>query len=179
MAETAEKPTRTRRPTKAKQVEQTARSYFEAVAGRDIETMAGYWDPEVVLDLVPLGVKRGPGEYRAFFEEFFRAFPDSEFVVTRITANASVAAVEWRMAGTFSGGPFQGVEPNGRRVDIRGCDCLEIKDGKILKNVAYYDGMQFARSVGMLPQQDSGAERAMFQAFNAVTKVRRAVQERR
>jgi hypothetical protein len=31
----------------------------------------------------------------------------------------------------------------------------------------------------MMPPQDSGAERAMFQAFNAVTKVRRMVQERR
>ena len=178
MAETAEKPTRTRRPTKAKQVEQTARDYFAAVGARDLETMAGYWDSEVLLDLVPLGVKRGPAEYRSFFEELFRAFPDSEFTVTRITANADVAAVEWRMGGTFSGGPFQGVEPNGRRVEIRGCDCLEIKEGRILKNIAYYDGMQFARAVGMLPQQDSGAERAMFQAFNAVTKVRRAVQER-
>jgi len=179
MAETAEKATRTRRPTKAKQVEQTAQAYFEAVAGRDIEAMAGYWDPEVILDLVPVGIKRGPDEYRAFFEELFRAIPDSEFVVTRITANAAVAAVEWRLAGTFSGGPFQGIEPTGRRIEIRGCDCLEIKDGKIQRNTAFYDGMQFARGVGMLPPQDSGAERAIFQAFNAVTKVRRAVQERR
>ena len=177
MAETETKP-RTRRPTKAKQVEQTLRSYFEAVARRDIEAMAGYYDSEVVLDLVPIGIKRGSAEYRAFFEEIFRAFPDSEFVVTRVTANADAGAVEWRMSGTFSGGPFQGVEPNGRRVDIRGCDCFEIKEGKILRNTAYYDGMQFARAVGMLPAQDSGAERAMFQAFNAVTKVRRAVQER-
>lgn len=177
MPETETK-TRTRRPTKAKQVEQTARSYFEAVTGRDIDAMAGYWDSEVILDLVPIGVKRGPAEYRSFFEELFRAFPDSEFVVTRITANADVAAVEWRMAGTHSGGSFQGIEPTGRRIDIRGCDCLDITEGKILRNTAYYDGMQFARGVGMLPPQDSGAERAIFQAFNAVTKVRRAVQER-
>jgi steroid delta-isomerase-like uncharacterized protein len=140
--------------------------------------MSSYWDPEVILDVIPIGVKRGPAEYRGFFEELFRAVPDSQFIVTRVTANAEVATVEWRFEGTFSGGPFQGIEATGRRLEIRGCDCLEIEDDKILKNTAYYDGMQFARSVGMLPPQDSGAERAIFQAFNAVTKVRRAVQER-
>ena len=178
MAETQTK-ARTRRPTKAKQVEQTARSYFDALSRRDLETMAGYYDSEVILDLVPIGVKRGPVEYRAFFEEVFRALPDLEFVVTRVTASADVAAVEWRLSGTFSGGAFQGLEPTGRRIELRGCDCLDIKDGKIVKNTAYYDGMQFARGAGMLPAQDSGAERAMTQAFNAVTKLRRAVQERR
>ena len=178
MAETETKP-RTRRPTKAKKVEETARAYFDAVARRDVDEMARYWDSEVILDLVPIGVQRGPGEYRAFFEELFRAFPDSEFVVTRVTANADAAAVEWRFAGTFSGGPFQGIDPTGRRVDLRGCDCLEIKDGRVLKNIAYYDGMQFARGAGLLPAQDSGPDRAITQAFNTVTRLRRAVQERR
>ena len=42
------------------------------------------------------------------------------------------------------------------------------------RNTAYYDGMEFAREVGLLPPQDSGAERAMKGAVNAVTKARRA-----
>jgi hypothetical protein len=39
--------------------------------------------------------------------------------------------------------------------------------------------MTFARQIGMLPPLDSGAERAMKGAFNTVTKVRRAIDERR
>jgi steroid delta-isomerase-like uncharacterized protein len=179
MAETAEKPTRTRRPTKAKQVENTVREYFAAINRHDLDEMVGYYDDEVVLDLVPIGIKRGPGEYRAFFQELFGAVPDVEFTLARVTANASIAAVEWRASGTFSGGPFQGVEATGASVQIRGCDCFEVKDGKIVANTAYYDGMEFARSIGMMPALDSGGERAMKQAFNAVTKVRRMVQERR
>ena len=42
-------------------------------------------------------------------------------------------------------------------------------------NTAYYDGASFARQVGMLPSEGSGAERAMKGAFNAVTKMRRRV----
>jgi hypothetical protein len=41
-----------------------------------------------------------------------------------------------------------------------------------VRNTAYYDGMTFAREIGMLPPRDSQAERAMFAAFNAVTRVR-------
>ena len=46
-------------------------------------------------------------------------------------------------------------------------------------NTAYYDGMEFAREIGLLPAQDSGAERAMKGAVNAVTKARRALAEGR
>ena len=97
----------------------------------------------------------------------------------RITANSSAGAVEWRFQGTFTGAPFQGVEPNGKRVELRGCDVLEVRDGKIVKNNAFYDGMRFARAVGLMPPQDSGAERAMKSAFNAVTKVRKRIDEAR
>ena len=34
-------------------------------------------------------------------------------------------------AGTFCGGPFQGIEPTGARVELEGIDMLTIEDGKI------------------------------------------------
>jgi hypothetical protein len=95
-----------------------------------------------------------------------------------VVADDSSAAVEWRMVGTFKGMPFQGIEPTGRRIELRGSDLLEIEDGKLVRSAAYYDGMAFARQVGLLPPQDSGAERAMKGALNAVTKMRRAVNQR-
>lgn len=177
MAETQTKPG-ARKPSKAKQVEQTVRDYFDAAGRRDIDAMAVFYHPDVVLDVVPIGIKRGAEEYRAFFEEVFAAVPDAEFVVSRVVADSKLAAVEWRMTGRFTGRPFQGVEANGRPIELRGCDLFEIEDGKITRNTGYYDGMAFARAVGMLPGQDSGGERAMKQAFNAVTKVRRAIEER-
>ena len=68
--------------------------------------------------------------------------------------------------------PFQGVDPTGRRIEIRGCDCVEVDDGEIVRNTAYYDGAAFARGLGLLPQVGSSGEKAMMAAFNAVTKVR-------
>ena len=48
-----------------------------------------------------------------------------------------------------------------------------------MSNTGYFDGASFARQIGMLPPDGSGADRAMKSAFNAVTKLRRAVAERR
>ncbi len=129
--------------------------------------------PDGIDDVVPLGVFRGPDEVRRLFTEIFAAMPDGTMTVTRLFADHETAAVEYRMEGTFSGAPFQGIEPTGKRVEIRGFDCLEIDDeGKISRNTGYYDGAAFARAIGMLPPQNSGAEKAMTAAFNAVTKVR-------
>jgi hypothetical protein len=64
-------------------------------------------------------------------------------------------------------------------VELRGVDVIEIADGKNVTNTAYYDGMAFARGAGLLPPQDSGAERAMKGAVNAATRLRRAVSDGR
>lgn len=167
-----------RRITKRKLVEQHARSYFDALARRDPADMASHWAEDGVEEIVPLGVFRGPREVERLFSELFAAVPDAQSEVRRLLSGEREVAVEWRMTGTFTGAPFQGLEPTGRRLELRGLDLLEIEDGKILSNTAYYDGAAFARQIGMLPALDSGAERAMKGAFNAVTKVRRVVQER-
>jgi steroid delta-isomerase-like uncharacterized protein len=164
-----------RRITRRKAVEAHARSYFEAVANRDTRAMADHWRADGVDDLVPLGPLRGTEEITAFFRELFEAVPDVETTVTRVVAGESQAAVEWRMTGHFTGAPFQGVDSTGRRVEIRGLDLLEIEDGEIVGNTAYYDGMTFARQIGLMPPENSSAETAMKSAFNAATKVRRAV----
>jgi len=168
------KPRRTR-ITKRKANENHARSYFEAIAGRDVDGVVAHWEEDGVIDLVPLGILRGHEDIAAFFGEMFAAFPDAETTVTRVAADQTHVAVEWRMTAHFTGAPFQGVEPTGRPVELRGIDLIEIADGKNVTNTAYYDGMAFARGAGLLPAQDSGAERAMKGAVNAATKVRRAV----
>ena len=168
-----------RRPAKRKVVEDTARRYFSALTAREPASMASYWRPEGIQDSVPLGVFRGPEAIRRLYQETFTAMPDMRITVERITADDRVAAVQWRATGTFSGGPLQGVEATGRRVELRGTDCLEIdEDGKIVRNTSVYDGAAVARGMGLLPPEDSGAERAMRTGLNTVTKLRRAMASR-
>ena len=173
-----EKPQR-KRITRRKAVEHRVRSYFDAMDNRDASAMAAHWREDGVEDVVPVGVIRGRAELREFFASMFAAMPDGRTTVTRLIAGEQSCAVEWRIEGTFNGAPYMGIEPTGKHVEIRGFDLFELEDGEIVSNTAYFDGASYARQIGMLPADGSGADRAMKSAFNAVTKLRRVVAERR
>jgi steroid delta-isomerase-like uncharacterized protein len=146
---------------------------------RDPDGMIAHWREDGVQDVVPVGLMRGHAELRAFFASMFAAMPDARTTVTRLVAGEQSCAVEWRLEGVFDGAPYMGIEPTGKHVELRGFDLIELDDGRIVSNTAYFDGAGFARQIGMLPADGSGADRAMKNAFNAVTRLRRAVAERR
>lgn len=161
----------------AQTAEQVARSYFDALSSRDADAAASHWHPEGIEDVVPSRVLRGVAEIRGFIGELVGAMPDLQMTPTRITADERVAVVEYRLSGTFTGARFEGIDPTGSRIELRGCDCLEVEDGRIVRNTVYYDATEFARAVGMLPPKDSGMERAMTGAFNGATKLRAIVRQ--
>jgi len=47
-----------------------------------------------------------------------------------------------------------------------------VREGKIVHNDAYLNGMQMARQLGMLPPQGSGQEKALIGATNLKTRLR-------
>lgn len=163
--------------TEAGSAEQVARAYFDALTAQDVDAMAALWHEDGVEDIVPLGVYRGPEGVRSVFTELFAAVPDFAFTVQRVLADDRVAVVEWRASGTFDGGPFNGIEPTGSYLQLRGADWVEVEEGKIARNTGYYDGAAFARGIGMLPAEDSTAERAMIAGFNTLTKLRSTIKE--
>ena len=75
-------------------------------------------------------------------------------------ASGEKAAVRWRASGTFSGiGRFEGLDPNGARVDLQGCDVLTVRDGRIQRNDAYMNGAEMARQLGALPPAGSAGRK--------------------
>ena len=116
-----------KRKTRAQVTEEIAVGYVDALSTRDPDAATAQFADEVIDDVTPVGILRGPAEVREFLGELFAAFPEVEFTVEQSTASARVCAVQWRAHGTFRGAPFQGIEPTGRRVEIRGCDCVEVE----------------------------------------------------
>lgn len=164
--------------TDATTAEQVARSYFGAVAARDPQRMAEHWDPEGIEDIVVFGVFRGPDEVRGFFGELFAAIPDAETTVDRVIADDKTAVVMYRLRGNFTGGPLQGVDAPGKPIEIRGADVIDVENGRIVRNTAFSDGLDFARQIGMLPPQGSGMEKALYGTFNGMNKLRTTLEER-
>jgi len=158
-------------PDAAKDV---ARAYFEAVASRDLDAMEAFYEPGGTGEIHGLVALTVPGTYRAWFGSLFRAFPDLEMEVLDVVGGDQVAAVRWRATGTFDGeGSFEGLRPNGARVEMGGCDVLRIRAGRIHRNDAYTNGADLARQLGALPPQGSLPERAMTAALNLKTRLAR------
>jgi steroid delta-isomerase-like uncharacterized protein len=154
---------------------EVAAALLDAVTAQDLDRPLELQHEDVVDDFVAIGQFHGRDGIRAFFSEMYEAFPDFRIEVERIVADDRTAVVQWEASGTFSGGPFQGIEPTGKPVAIRGVDVMEIDDGKVRYNTIYYDGAAFARQIGMLPRDGSLADRALLTGFNALTRLRSKV----
>ena len=153
---------------------EVAENFFAALARRDLDGAAACWAPDGVDRLVGQSDAQGPEGVRALFGELFTAIPDFQFSVESIVAEGDRAAVRWNATGTFAGdAAYQGLEPTGGRIELAGLDLLEVRDGRIVRNDAFTDGLGFARQVGMLPEHGSGAEARLLRLFNARTRAAR------
>ena len=158
---------------------EVARTIFEALSKRDLDTAMKFNTDDAVDDFVAIGEFRGRLAIRRFFDELLAAFPDFDIAVDRIVGDDSAAVVQWHAAGTFSGGKFQGIEPTGKHVQIRAVDVMEFAEGRYVHNTIYYDGASFARQIGMLPRSGSVTEKATLFGFNASTRLRQRRNRRR
>jgi steroid delta-isomerase-like uncharacterized protein len=154
---------------------QIARDAFRILFDeRDLSDPYRLWSDDSVDHFLAAGQSvRGAQPLAQWFRELLDAVPDFRMeVLNAFDDGDRQATLAWRATGTFSGGPFLGIESNGRRIDLRGVDVMRFdSDGKIDENWIYYDGAEFARQVGMLPPRDSAADRAVLAAFNAKTRL--------
>ncbi len=150
--------------------ESVARRYFAAIDARELEQAVALWAPggrEYVRGQVDV---LAPDGVRAFIGELHGALPDLRMEVLSTTTEGDRCGVQWRMTGTFAGpGSFSGIAPTNAHVDLEGFDLLTVRDGLIHRNDAFTDSMSFARQIGLMPPQGSGAEAQMTRAFNVKT----------
>jgi steroid delta-isomerase-like uncharacterized protein len=165
--------------TETRTLSERTRDIFSAIFDdRDLSDPYRYWTDESVDYFLAAGREvRGAQALAQWFRDLFAAVPDWKLEIENTVDDGDrQVVVQWRARGTFTGAPFLGVEPNGRSLDIRGCDVIRVDENdKVVTNTVYYDAAEYARQIGMLPPRDSAADRAMLAAFNGATKLRRRV----
>lgn len=161
----------TARPSKAATAK-VARAYMQALDERDLDAATACWAVGARDVLHGQAELIAPDGIRAFFGDLFAAFPDLRMQELSCTAEGDRCTIRSRMTGTFAGpGTFNGIEPNGARVDLEIVDSFVVADGLIVANHAHADGMVVARQLGLLPPADSPTEQRMTKAFNLKTRL--------
>jgi steroid delta-isomerase-like uncharacterized protein len=84
------------------------------------------------------------------------AFADANYVVDSFVDEGDKFADEWTFTGTNTG-PFRlpdgtEVPATGKRVEIKGMELVELRDGKIVLDNLYYDFMAAVVQLGLVPQ---------------------------
>jgi glyoxylase-like metal-dependent hydrolase (beta-lactamase superfamily II)/predicted ester cyclase len=162
----------TRKRISGSKAEAVARRYFGAIDARDVEEAVSQWADGGREHVRGQFDVLAPEGIRAFVEELLGAAPDLHMEVISTTTEGDRCALLWRMTGTFAGpGCFGDLAPTGDPIELEGLDLLTVRDGLIQSNDGFSNTMEFARQIGLLPAQGSGAERRMASAFNAKNRL--------
>jgi steroid delta-isomerase-like uncharacterized protein len=84
------------------------------------------------------------------------AFADANYVVDSFVGEGDKFADEWTFTGKHTG-PFRlpdgtEVPATGKRVEIKGMELVEVRDGKIVVDNLYYDFMAAVVQLGLVPE---------------------------
>jgi glyoxylase-like metal-dependent hydrolase (beta-lactamase superfamily II)/predicted ester cyclase len=162
----------TRKRITGSKAEASARRYFAAIDARDVDGAVACWADGGRDNVRGRVDVLAPDGVREFIGGLLEAVPDLSMTVVSTTSEGDRCGVHWRLRGTFAGpGDFGGIAPTGNPIDLEGFDLVTVENGLIVNNDAFTDSMTFARQVGMMPAQDSGAEQRMMGAFNAKTRL--------
>lgn len=118
----------------------------EVVNGGNMRVLSDLVSPEHVSH-VPLGDHYGPEGVRIDVCGFRSAFPDLHLTIESIVGEEDYVVFRFVARGTHHG-PFMGVPPTGRRVEIDGLSMERLRDGKTIERWLQYDTAALLQQLG-------------------------------
>jgi steroid delta-isomerase-like uncharacterized protein len=129
--------------------------YVERYNAGDLDAVMDLYAEESV-QLMPDGLYEGRSVIRERLAQELNAFSDVAHRVESFVEQGDAFADEWTFVGTHTR-PFtlpDGTEvpATGRRVEIRGMEFVQMRDGKIVVDNLYYDTTAVLAQLGLVPE---------------------------
>jgi steroid delta-isomerase-like uncharacterized protein len=114
---------------------------------RDFAKMRSLLHPEYTYTGPDGQVAAGPDAGMAIAQMYAAAFPDGQLEIERVhvAGNASIAELVAR--GTH-GGDLMGIAATGKKVEIRICNVMEVRDGQVYREPEYMDLLTMMTQIG-------------------------------
>jgi steroid delta-isomerase-like uncharacterized protein len=111
---------------------------------------------EDAVQTMPEGTFVGRSAIRERLNRELAGFSDLVYTVSSFVEQGDAFADEWTTVGTHTG-PLtlpDGTQlpPTGKRVEVRGMEYVQVRDGKIVIDNLYYDNLAFLAQLGLVPQ---------------------------
>jgi len=131
-----------------------AEKWIAAWNSHDPDKMLQLFTDDVFYEDVPFGeVSHGSAELRKFFLSEIEGIPDLELKLSRASIHGGHGTIEWMFSGTD-----KGVFKTGKKFSVRGVSVIDMRDGKISRNLDFYDVATIMRQVGTLPTPPADAK---------------------
>ena len=129
--------------------------YVELYNAGDLDACMDLYAEDAV-QIMHDGMFEGRTAIRERLARDLTGLPDANYTVTSFVEQGDSFADEWTFVGTNTG-PFTmpdgtKLPPTGKRVEIRGMELVQVRDGKIVIDNLYYDFMAVVAQLGLVPQ---------------------------
>ena len=134
------------------------RAYYDALNRREIDKNLSLVTDDVKWMNIPFNTSfSGRKEYREYLENWTKAMPDYKVEIVNLIASNECewATIEFVGRGTHTAplAGFQGTIPaTNKKLELKFCELLRIKDGLIVEGHLYFDSASLTRQFGLLPQ---------------------------
>jgi steroid delta-isomerase-like uncharacterized protein len=126
-----------------------AEQWIAAWNSHNPDKMLPLFTDDVFYEDVAFGeVSHGKTELRKFVAEEYEGAPDLELKLVRADIQGGHGTIEWTFSGTD-----KGVFKTGKKFSVRGVSVIDLRGGKISRNLDFYDSATIMRQVGVLPAQ--------------------------
>jgi predicted ester cyclase len=124
---------------------------FDIFNRRALDELDAIFHPEYV-DHTPMGDIHGVPAFKEFVQGWIDAFPDARFDIYNVIVEDDLAAWQPRMTGTNTG-PFAGMPPTGKRVDVLGLHMGRLSaDGRPIEHWSGNEMGQLMQQLGLVPE---------------------------
>jgi steroid delta-isomerase-like uncharacterized protein len=124
-----------------------ADGWIAAWNSHDAEKVVAIFTTDVLFEDVTFSaVNHGSAELHKFAASIFEAVPDAKFELVSSSVDRGHGNIEWIFSGTD-----HGLYKTGKRFSVRGVSAIDLRSGKISRELDYYDAASIMRQVGLLP----------------------------
>jgi steroid delta-isomerase-like uncharacterized protein len=123
-----------------------AQAWIDGWNSKDAEKLVSAFTADGIYEDVPFNIKKkGTAELRELHKFFHDAVGDLYCKLVDAHVSNGNGTIEW-----VFGGKDVGVWKTGKSFAVQGVSVIEVKDGKISRNLDYYDAATMMKQVGLL-----------------------------
>lgn len=132
-----------------------AQCWLDVLNRHDLEALTRLYDDSVQAESSGWeDIKRGPLAIKEAYGRYFLSSPDLRYTLTNLVISDHALVLEYSSAGTMQ--HLENQVPaymGGKKYILRNCTRMDIREGKIFKQVTYFDQVSFLRQMGFFDQR--------------------------